>query len=160
MMKLSMPLKVGWTARGAINLPCVCPLCLTQTRIEGVTRMCPDIDASAQVSRESCQTMQAVVVPSGDGLVTIRPAIVAAPAPPRDVQDAEVELNADELLALEAMSNLHEYAYEEWTTNVPFGRIGELRDGKCVGEGPSMELVVARTFLVVTNGTRPSRTSA
>jgi hypothetical protein len=88
-----------------------------------------DVDASAQVSWESSQTTQAVVVPSGDGLVTIRPAIDTTTALPDDVQDAEVELNAAELLALEAMSNLHEYAYEEGATNVPLGRIGECRRG-------------------------------
>jgi hypothetical protein len=92
-----------------------------------------DVDASAQVSWESSQTTQAVVVPSGDGLVTIRPAIDTTTALPDDVQDAEVELNAAELLALEAMSNRHEYAYEEGATNVPLGRIGEWKDGERAG---------------------------
>jgi hypothetical protein len=111
-----------------------------------------DVDANAQVSRDSSQILPAVVVPSGDGLVTIRTAIVTTTSPPDDVQDAEVELNADELLALDAMSNLHEFAREEWTTHVPLGRVGEWKDGKRKGEGPPIELVVARTFLDVTNG--------
>jgi hypothetical protein len=108
-----------------------------------------DVNASAQISQDSSQITRAVVVPSGDGLVTIRPAIVTTTAPPDDVQDAEVE--SDELLALEAMCNLHEYAYEEWATKVPLGRIGEWEDGTRKGEGLPMELVVARTFLDMTN---------
>jgi hypothetical protein len=109
-------------------------------------------DASVPMSRGSSQTTPAMIVPSGDGVIPTQPAIVTTTAPPEVVQDAEVELSADELLALEAMSMFHDYAYEEWTANVPLGRIGELRDGKRVGDGLPMALVVARTFLDVTNG--------
>jgi hypothetical protein len=84
--------------------------------------------------------------------VTVRPAIVATIDSPDAGHDAEAELKADEVAALEAISNLHEFAYEEWMTEVPQGGVGEWVDGKREGDGPPVELFVARTFLDVTTG--------
>jgi hypothetical protein len=95
-----------------------------------------DVGPFLLLAQDSPQSTPAVVIPSGDGLVTIRPAIVTAIDLPDAVHDAEAELNADEVAALEAMSNLHEFAYERWMTEVLQGRVGEWFDGKREGDGP------------------------
>jgi hypothetical protein len=106
-----------------------------------------DADPSLILAQGPPQSTPAVVIPSGDGLVTIRPEIVATTDPPDAVHDAEAELDADEMAALEAMSTLHEYACEEWMTSVPLGRIGEWVDGEREGDGPPVEWLLLECSL-------------
>jgi hypothetical protein len=71
--------------------------------------------------------------------------------------DLESVLAAAEWAQLEDMSNLREFSYVVWPDTLFRGQIFELSTdarypNKRIGEGPPMNLVVARTFLDVATG--------
>jgi hypothetical protein len=126
---LSIPLRDGWTVVGVRNPSCARQQLQSSAMPTPLMRCYVRISARVQDPMDSPRPTPAVMIPSGDGLVTIRPVIMNANSSPDAVHDAEGELNADEWAALEAMSNLHEFACEEWMNEVPQGRVGEWVDG-------------------------------
>jgi hypothetical protein len=85
--------------------------------------------------------MPAVVIPAGNGLVTITPEIAGAECPTDDGSD--LERFSSERGALEAMANVREFAYDDWMREVFQG---------CVDKGPPLALVAARTFVDMITG--------
>jgi hypothetical protein len=97
----------------------------------------------------------AVVVPTDTGFVTVRPQLEAVNM--ANDSDLESALATAEWAQLENMRNLHELSYVVWIDELFQGQIFELSTderwlNKRIGEGPPMNLVVARTFLDVAIG--------
>jgi hypothetical protein len=97
----------------------------------------------------------AVMVPTETGFVTIRPQLEAIDA--ANESDPESVLTTAEWATLEEMSNLREFSYATWTDELFQGQIFELFSdarfpNERIGEGPPMNLAVARTFLDMAAG--------
>jgi hypothetical protein len=96
-----------------------------------------------------------VVVPTETGFVTIRPQLEAVDV--ANDPNLESVLTTAEWAKLGNMNNLREFSYVVWTDELFQGQIFELSTderwhNKRIGEGPPVNLVVARTFLDVATG--------
>jgi hypothetical protein len=70
------------------------------------------------VSKDDELVKPAVVIPAGDGLVTIRPELAGAECPTDDGSDPESVLSDAEWEALESMANMREFAYDDWMRTI------------------------------------------
>jgi hypothetical protein len=94
----------------------------------------PDLPPDAAKPADKPRTTPAVVIPAGDGLVTLQPELAATECPTEEESDLESILSVAE--TLENMTNLRKYAFGNWMREVMQGRIGEGPPEKCVGDGP------------------------
>jgi hypothetical protein len=97
----------------------------------------------------------AVMVPTETRFVTIRPQLETIDT--ANKSDLESVITTAEWAKLEEISNLREFLYATWTDELFRGQIFELSSdarfpNKRIGEGPPMNLVVARTFLDMATG--------
>jgi hypothetical protein len=79
----------------------------------------------------------AIVIPSGNGLVTVAPERIELEGkncPTDDVEEPDSALSDTDWEAVEPMGNLHEFAYDKWTNVLIRGQMPD---------GPPMELVTA-----------------
>jgi hypothetical protein len=87
-----------------------------------------------------------IVIPSGNGLVTVAPERIeteGADCPTDDVEEPDSALSDAEWVTVESMGNLHEFTYDKWTEVLIQGQRPD---------GPPMELVTAITYIDVSNG--------
>jgi hypothetical protein len=110
------------------------------------------VQDSDDAKMEQPRITPAVVMPAGDGLVTIQPELAATECPTEEGSDLEHLLTDAEWATFEKMTNVREFAYDNWMQEVMQGRVGEGPPEKRIGERPPMALVVARTFLDMTTG--------
>jgi hypothetical protein len=72
------------------------------------------VQDSADASKDNALVKPAVMIPAGDGPVTIRPELAVAECPTDDGSDLQSVLGFAEWVALGSMTNVREFACDDW----------------------------------------------